>query len=560
MVKGRDTILLSKTLRPGIFLPPNRTNYMGIVTITEGVLKPGNQVKTIWGDTRKGSKGMMAPLIRLEKIPCIAALVIKGDTILVPDPPVMTSKPDKAFELRAMLPTKADPGTTPILHISVIDEFLNQVTDFQGKLDITRLGTEDAAISVTAKPGDKGVIRTPVTISGPGIYRYVVGISGKDIVDTSNAMVVTESSESNKIYWGDIHSHGFRSWDGAGNIYFQYAREVSRLDFYCITDHSQGMSDSQFVLNKKETIENHKPGEFVTIVGHELSLKHPSGHYNIYYRDTTTLYHELREIVLANKNGDTSSSINTVWKFFHEKSMHNKVLTIPHHTGIHFSRNDMTRMDSVFKPVVEIFSGHGLGEAYEPEHPNSYENTLFSLNHAAKDPTYVQDGWLLGDKIGTIASSDNHTSQPGLNFLGHTAVFAEKLTREAVFDALKTRSCYGTTGARIILDFKINDNPMGTILKSSGQVKIYSKVIGTSTLETVEILRGYIGDKKFNTVHAYSPSSGENMEAEIQVTDKPAKNAVYYLRVTQKSRARAGFFGMPRVEMAWSSPIWVEKD
>ena len=40
--------------------------------------------------------------------------------------------------------------------------------------------------------------------------------------------------------------------------------------------------------------------------------------------------------------------------------------------------------------------------------------------------------------------------------------WAPELTREAVFDALHARRTYGTTGRRILLDFRVNDAPVGS--------------------------------------------------------------------------------------------------
>ena len=67
-----------------------------------------------------------------------------------------------------------------------------------------------------------------------------------------------------------------------------------------------------------------------------------------------------------------------------------------------------------------------------------------------------------GLRLSTIAASDDHRSQPGKPHWGLAAVRAPALTREAIFDALHARRTYGTTGQRILLDFRVNDAPMGS--------------------------------------------------------------------------------------------------
>ena len=68
--------------------------------------------------------------------------------------------------------------------------------------------------------------------------------------------------------------------------------------------------------------------------------------------------------------------------------------------------------------------------------------------HYAADA--LERGWLLG----LIASSDDHAGRPGAtDWLrtqqvypgGLVAVWAPELTREALWDALWNRRCYGTT-------------------------------------------------------------------------------------------------------------------
>ena len=43
-----------------------------------------------------------------------------------------------------------------------------------------------------------------------------------------------------------------------------------------------------------------------------------------------------------------------------------------------------------------------------------------------------------------------------------TGVWAEALTREALFEALWARRCFATNGARVMLDVRVNGMPMGS--------------------------------------------------------------------------------------------------
>src|SRR5207247_269967 len=57
---------------------------------------------------------------------------------------------------------------------------------------------------------------------------------------------------------------------------------------------------------------------------------------------------------------------------------------------------------------------------------------------------------------------------------GLTAVWAPELTREALFEALHARRTYATTTARILVDFRVNDAPMGSEIArpADGKVRV----------------------------------------------------------------------------------------
>ncbi len=57
-----------------------------------------------------------------------------------------------------------------------------------------------------------------------------------------------------------------------------------------------------------------------------------------------------------------------------------------------------------------------------------------------------------GGRTGFVGGSDTHEGKPA----ARTAVLAEALTREGLFEALRSRRNYAVTHARIVLDFRIN--------------------------------------------------------------------------------------------------------
>jgi hypothetical protein len=64
------------------------------------------------------------------------------------------------------------------------------------------------------------------------------------------------------------------------------------------------------------------------------------------------------------------------------------------------------------------------------------------------------------------------------------------LTRDVVFDALRERRCYGTTGPRIDLSFQIDRRPMGSVLEVDGDAIASASVRTAAPVESLALLRG----------------------------------------------------------------------
>src|SRR6185503_18061001 len=95
-----------------------------------------------------------------------------------------------------------------------------------------------------------------------------------------------------------------------------------------------------------------------------------------------------------------------------------------------------------------------------------------------------------GRHVGAMAASDTHHLTPGEG--GITAVLAEKLDRESIFDAIRSRRNYATTGPRIVLEFTAAGAPMGSRITHSGPLEMRVRVEGTAAIDRVEIVRNLI--------------------------------------------------------------------
>ena len=112
----------------------------------------------------------------------------------------------------------------------------------------------------------------------------------------------------------------------------------------------------------------------------------------------------------------------------------------------------------------------------------------------------LEDALRSGYRVGFVANSDGHKGRPGAShpgaftfgaYGGVTCVLAESLTREAVFEAICQRRCYGVTAAqRIHVELAVNGLPTGAEARAEGPVTLRGRVVGTGALERVDVFRG----------------------------------------------------------------------
>ena len=133
-------------------------------------------------------------------------------------------------------------------------------------------------------------------------------------------------------------------------------------------------------------------------------------------------------------------------------------------------------------------------------------HTLADTDVPAFDVSAACSGFVyalaMGHRVGFIGSSDTHVSIPGgagleggatLRYArpGYACVYAPRLTKADIFEGLRARRCYATTGIKMLMDFYLNGKPMGSEVQSepdaARNLRVY--VAGTDRIEAVEIVR-----------------------------------------------------------------------
>ncbi len=410
------------------------------------------------------------------------------------------------------------------LTIVALDKHNNPVIDYSGTVVLTNKdGETDLPGPYTFQPDDSGRHTFMLTIGDSMVHRILVeDMAG---MQTISNPILAVGEEDLKVFWGDLHTHSNFSGHGVGTPQelFHYGKYIANLDFLAYTEHSY-IIDSLYRIGIAVGNSFNEPGEFITINGYEWTTT-TYGHKCVYFKDDDppeiihgrhpdTLYKLVLSdsgLIHAAHPSSPQADLTTDWDF--------------HHDGV--------------QKNCEI-TGHS-GKRYE-------------LPDTTTPPgTTVTEALNRGYKFGFVGASDNHHGRPGKHMyfwkeygqpgdIGMTGVRLHALNREEIFDALDRRFNYATTGARILMDFSVDDMPMGTEYISNNPTSSFqARVYGSDSIIAVEII------KNGSPYMSFHPQQWET-SFQVDLTDTAASN-YYYLKVTQADG-----------HVAWSSPVWKQYD
>ncbi|MGH2561565.1 MAG: DUF3604 domain-containing protein, partial [Thermomicrobiales bacterium] len=210
---------------------------------------------------------------------------------------------------------------------------------------------------------------------------------------------------------------------------------------------------------------------------YEWSANYPAGgDHNVYFLHDDperSPIHRSSHWLIDDGDGDGETDRHPLPRLRDTFRGRDDVLILPHIGG---RRANLAMLDDVARsPLIEISSVHGR---------------FF---------WFAREALERGLKVGFIAGSDDHCGRPGVappsthDLVvpgGLSAVYAPALTRAALWNALRTRRCYGTSGPRIIVDVAADDHPMGSEYVTASAPRFSGRIAGTAPIDTIHLRRG----------------------------------------------------------------------
>ena len=436
--------------------------------VREGKLRRGDRVHLVCG----GRKGWGAPTFAARSVGFLLLINPEGgdDWVRLLDPPPFALAPGPPFRLVATAPSEGTVQEEILMRVRAEDKWGNPAL-----LEAPpQVGAEEGMSSRVEGVDVRGVFRYALRWQDPGVYRPRFQAPGAGLQAVSNPVRIHPAPPALQVYWGDLHSGQTEIGCGAGSLkdHFTYARDVAGLQFASqqANDHYVGAEIWDHV--RRVSREFYAPGHFACFLGCEWSPPtEDGGDRNVIYRgDEERLRRSGR--FFREEEPDPEPDLPRAPEFL--AAMRNEEVILNLHVGGRPTNLDFH--EPAIEPLFEIHSTHGTSE------------------------WFVEDALRRGYKVGVTAGADGVMGRPGACQPGRrlsrtvrnglTAVYAEGLTREALWEAFKARRCYATSGERILLRVEVDGRLMGEEFETDGQPLMRVEVEGTAAVERVDLLRG----------------------------------------------------------------------
>jgi hypothetical protein len=430
-----------------------------VFRVTEGALDPGETVTITYGDTSGGGPGLRLPSTSSARMPLPLYVDLDGSREWRPlpiQPFVITGT--TVAGVHGFAPSVVEPGETFELSVRAEDRFYNRATGPIPPFDVLVNGE----VAASTPAGDEPITVLELSFPNPGARFITLRSQDGAISGEANPVLVAQDPER-RIYWGETHAHSGQA-EGIGTMEFfmRFARDDARLDFVTHSEHDVWLDAGEWEQMRETSAAFDDPGRFIPYLGWEWTRsRRQGGHHNVLFRTVGD-----QEFV----SGLRFPTLSRLYQELHARFDPDEVLVIPHA----HQPGDYRQSDPQLEPLIEMMSMHGTFE-------------WFMRAYLSR-----------GHQVGLIAASDDHLSHPGYsapnrNSLaqrgGLAAVMAPERSRDAIFDAMKSRHTYATTGDRIILDMRVNDTAMGQRAPFAERRDVTGRVIGTAPLESIVLYK-----------------------------------------------------------------------
>ena len=329
------------------------------------------------------------------------------------------------------------------------------------------------------------------------------------------------------VYFGQLHAHTSLS-DGTGSVEeaFDYASKVENLDFFAVTDHSDsfdnadtgaidadGAGISTGWAAGKQAAASVTNENFVGLFGFEMTWPEDKqlGHISTFNTPgwQTRDQEDFENVTTALENYYKALTTvpGSVSQFNHPDTIHGDFERFDHYSP-------------KYDEVISLLEISGEDGAVDCEYYN----------------LALDKGW----HVAPTNNQNNHNGQWGDASSARTAILANALTEEALYDAMKDRRVYATQDSDLIIYYELNGAVMGSIIPKSeeAEITVFLRDPTDTAIGSVEVIVD--GGAVLTRQRVETP-------AKMLELSVPGGYTYYYLRVTQ-----------PDGDVAVTAPVWMD--
>ncbi|HEY1931030.1 MAG TPA: DUF3604 domain-containing protein [Acetobacteraceae bacterium] len=469
------------------------------VRVIRGFLREGDTITVRFGDRRQGSPGIrvqtfVEPTFEFRVLADPFAMYNYVELPLQPCIPIVAGPP---VGWKAVLPTLRRCGQPFRLGFKGEDAWGNPSDQLDGTF-ILRANRNVTGLPeyITMRRGEHATSVGNLSVAEPGDLLIDVLETGGRTLCTSNPLRIVADT-SLLPYWCDLHGQSEETiGTNSARDLIEFARDRAFLDGMSHQGNDFQITTPFWNDLNKLTREYNEDGRFIIYPGYEWS-----GNTGLGGDRNVMFMHEGRQIhrsshALVDDLSDVATDANSADDLF--LALKDEDCVVIAHIGGRYADIKMAH-DVRIERSVEVHSDWGTFE------------------------WLVRDALEQGYRVGIVANSDGHkgrhgASHPGASLFGAygglTCLLAGDLTRAALFEALRKRHHYATTGCRMLLDVRadfaggaslFSDDPnigaattmvvrsgmMGDILRSDDDmVQLTIEANGSAPIERIEIRNG----------------------------------------------------------------------
>lgn len=415
------------------------------IRVQRGFLREGDTIVLRIGDTRQGSPGIRVQTFTEPtfEFKVLVDAFATYNFVELPEQPCIPVVAGPPVLYKAVLPTERVSDQPFSLGFKGEDKWGNPSHQVDGRFTLeASLPVQGLPTHIDVQAGALSTRLANLSVAQTGELRITVRDSAGTVVCRSNPLRIAERLALQP-FWADLHGQSEETiGTNSARELMVFARDHAFLDAMSHQGNDFQITTPFWNELNRLSAEFNVDGQFVMFPGYEWSGNTGlGGDRNVLYRDEGRPIHRSHHALVEDLS-DVDLDANSANELF--KALADENCVVFAHIGGRYADIAVAH-DGRIERAIEIHSDWGTFE------------------------WLLADAFEQGYRVGILANSDGHkgrhgASHPGASLFGAygglSCLLATELSRDGLFDALRHRHHYATTGCRAYLDTRVVfDNP-----------------------------------------------------------------------------------------------------